>query len=731
MNLAPSDDQRMRREMLSRALERSSPPARIRLLEDAGHDAECWQAFVEMGLPLLRVAEAHGGAGASLMDAVVMAETIGAFLPLIPAVEVVVAARLLGALTGGADGVADGEIVTLALADATRAGARPVVGAPVAGRILFRCGDAVRVVHGPFGANEANTGSLATAHVPLGPDVGAVVASGPQALAAFNAALEEWKLLTAAAMAAAARRSVGLAADYAKEREAFGQPIGSYQGLAHPLAEASVDVDGAALLVWRTVERIAQGHGSAGAMVSMAFWWAAKAARGATVRAMRVFGGYGMTLEYDAQLYFRRVNGWALAAGNPDAELARAAQRLWQGAAADLPDAGELSITFEFPASSQEAAAKIRAVMAEHVTPERARWQYESNDFFDKVLFKKLAERNLLFPDWPVALGGGGYDAFSCAAIRDVFADYDWDGVIVNIADMLGKMLMRFGSERAKAEILPKLAAGETFATLGYSEPSCGSDIFGARTRAVRAKGDEGDEWVIDGQKMFTSHGHMADYVILLTRTGESKHGGITLFAMPTSLPGYRCHEIKTVGGERTNTTFYDGVRLHDDYRLGEVNGGAKVLATLLALEQGAGDHFVGPLRAMLEAALEWAAQPDLDGVVPLDTLAAQLTLATVAARLEVADVLNRRASEAFGHGRPAKHFGPSTKLFASEAWLSCSADLVALAAPESVFQAFTPLGRIERHLRRAVPSTVYAGTSEVQRSIIAEAGLGLPRTRA
>ena len=727
MNLQPSDDQRMLREMLSRALERSSPPARIRALEAEGHDPETWQAFVEMGLPLLRVAEEHGGAGASLMDAVVVAETIGTFLPLIPAVEVVVAARLLGQLTGSADGVEAGEIVTLALADATRPGHRPVTGAPVAKRILFRSGDEVRVASGPFGANEANLGVLATAHVTLGPDVGEVLAKGPQALAAFNAALEEWKLLTAAAVASAARKSITMAADYAKEREAFGQPIGSYQGLAHPLAEASVEVDGAALLVWRTVERIAQGHASAGAMVSMSFWWAATASRGASLRAMRVFGGYGMTLEYDAQLYFRRVNGWALAAGNPDAELARAAQRLWKGAPADLPEAGEVCITFEFPASSQEAAAKIREVMAEHVTPERAQWQYESNDFFDKVLFQKLAQRNLLFPDWPVELGGGGFDAFSCAAIRDVFASYDWDGVILNIADMLGKMLMRFGSERAKAEILPKLAAAEVFATLGYSEPSCGSDIFGAKTRAVR----DGDEWVIDGQKMFTSHGHMADYVILLTRTGESKHGGITLFAMPTSLPGYRCHEIKTVGGERTNTTFYDSVRLHDDYRLGEVNGGAKVLATLLALEQGAGDHFVGPLRAMLEAALEWAAKPDIDGIVPLDTLAAQRTLATVAVRLEVANVLNARAGEAFGHGRPAKHFGPGTKLFASEAWVSCSADLVALAAPQSVFQEFTPLGRIERHYRRSVPSTIYAGTSEVQRSIIAEAGLGLPRTRA
>ncbi|MGI9363158.1 MAG: acyl-CoA dehydrogenase family protein [Parasphingorhabdus sp.] len=727
MNLELTEDQQMLRDMMSRALISPTSSARIRETEIKGHDAEAWQVFVEMGLPLLRVPEANEGAGGSLMDAVIVAETIGTFLPLIPAMEVIVAARLLTALGGDVASVAEGEIISVALSDALHAGSQPVVAAPVAQKILFRSGDQVRVVEGPFGAAEPNTGYVATCHVVLGPKVGEPIASGPAAITAFNAAMEEWKLLTAASVAAAARKAIENAADYAKEREAFGQPIGSYQGLAHPLAEASVEVDGAALLVWRTVEMIGAGNPKAAAMVPMSFWWAATTCRQATIIAMRVFGGYGMTLESDAPMYFRRVNAWALAAGNPEAELITVAQRLWQDATADLPDAGPVAISFEYPPSAQEAAAKVYEVLAEHVTPACSEWQYESDDFFDKELFQKLAARNLLFPDWPKEAGGGGYDSFSVSAIREAFTYYDCDYVIIGIADMLGKMLLRYGSDRGKEEILPKLAAGEAFAALGYSEPSCGSDIFAVKTRAVR----DGDEWIIDGQKMFTSQGHFADYMLLLTRTGESKHGGITLFAMPTSVPGYDCHEIKTVGGERTNTTFYDSVRIHDDYRLGEVNGGTKVLATLLGLEQGAGDHFYGAIRSMLDCALEWARTPSSDGVAPIDTASAQMVLASVAVRLEIADALNRRTTEAFGNGRARKHYGPSTKLFASEAWVSCSSDLVALAAPESLFQGFTPLGRIERNFRRSVPSTVYAGTSEVQRSIIAEAGLGLPRTRA
>jgi alkylation response protein AidB-like acyl-CoA dehydrogenase len=725
MNLELSEDQEMLKDSLSRAFSKFSPPARIREAESLGHDAATWQAFVEMGLPLLRVQEEHGGAGASLMDAVVIAEVFGEFGPVVPALDVIVAARLLARLGGDVTGIAEGKIAVLALRPADGS-AQLIAAAAAADSIMFLSDAEVRVANGPFGAPESNIGSSAARRIVLAPDVGELLASGPDAVAAYDAAIEEWKLLNAAATAAAARKAILLAADYAKERHAFGRPIGGYQGLAHPLAEAHCEVEGATLLVWRTVEALSNGNGEAGAMVRMSAWWAAEACRPAVIKAMRVFGGYGMTMEYDAQIYFRRVTQWSLLAGNPDDDLPVVADRLWSETAPALPEAGATAISFEYPEGALQIAATVRAIFDEHATFERREQQFISDDFFDPELYRKLAANNLLYPDWPVEHGGSACDRFSVSAIKKVFTEFDWGHVVISVSDMLGKMVLHFGSEEAKAEILPKLAAADAYASLGYSEPSCGSDIFAARTKAVR----DGDEWVIDGQKMFTSQGHLAQYALMLTRTGEDKHGGITLFALPLDAEGYRCDEIKTIGNERTNTTFYEGIRVSDAYRLGEVDGGVKVLAAALTMEQGSGDHYVGAIKNMLEGAVEWARGAQRHGRPAIEDPGIRAGLARSAVRLEVVDVLSRRTAWGVGTGKPRKHYGPSAKLFGSESWVKCGSELMALAAPDTLLQGYSPTGRIEQDYRRSVPSTIYAGTSEVQRSIVAEAGLGLPRTR-
>lgn len=726
MNLELTEDQEMLRDALSRAFAKSSPPSRIREAERSGHDPDTWRAFVEMGLPLLRVPEMQGGADAGLMDAVVVAEIFGEFVPVIPALDIIVTARLLAVLGEEVSEIAEGQIVALALLPAD-GGEQLVDAAGVADRILFRSDDEIRTLTGPFAGLEANIGSSAARRVALGGNIGEVIASGPEAIAAYDAAIEEWKLLNAAASAAAARKAILMAADYAKERHAFGRPIGSYQGLAHPLAEAYCEVEGAALLIWRTVEALAAGQSKAGALIRMSAWWAAESCRPAVIKAMRVFGGYGMTMEYDAQIYFRRVTQWSLLAGNPNDDLAVVADRLWSDAVPALPSAGNTAITFEYPQQALEAAETVRRIFREHATPEQREAQFNSDDFFDPELYRKLAAVNLLYPDWPAEHGGSACDRFSVAAIKKVFTEYDWGHVVISVSDMLGKMVLHFGSDQVKEEILPKLAAAEAYASLGYSEPSCGSDIFAARTKAVR----DGDDWIIDGQKMFTSQGHIAQYALMLTRTGEDKHGGVTLFALPLDAPGYRCDEIKTIGDERTNTTFYESVRVSDAYRLGEVNGGVKVLAAALTMEQGSGDHYVGAIKHMLVSAVEWARSKSRAGRPMIEDRDVRAMLARSATRLEVVDVLSRRTAWGFGVGKPRKHYGPSAKLFGSESWVVCGSELMALAAPDTLLQGYTSPGRIEKEYRRAVPSTIYAGTSEVQRSLVAEAGLGLPRTRS
>jgi alkylation response protein AidB-like acyl-CoA dehydrogenase len=156
-----------------------------------------------------------------------------------------------------------------------------------------------------------------------------VLARGAVAREAFECAREEWKLLTAAALVGLAHEALRIGADYARSRVQFGAPIGSYQGLAHPMADCATAVDGAQLLVWEAIWATDQGLADAAALRSMAFAFAAETASRTTALSLHVHGGYGFSVEYDIQLYFRRAKAWALVWDDPRRELLRVADRLW------------------------------------------------------------------------------------------------------------------------------------------------------------------------------------------------------------------------------------------------------------------------------------------------------------------------------------------------------------------------------------------------------------------
>lgn len=735
MNLHLNEDQRLLQEAFSRLFSNESTPARVRAAEATGFDSALWAQCVEMGLPLMRVPEALGGGGLGLMEAVLLAEEAGRHLVSVPVIETVVAAHLLAGAAGQGGTswltqLGDGRaIITLALAPAEPSVAQLVPGAAVSQAVLCLHGD--RLLLAPQatpGPRAANLGAMAWASWTLPSDLSTAVelARGDAARTAYAAAVDEWKLLGAAQMAAAARKALEDAAAYARERTAFDRPIGGYQGLAHPLADSVTDVDGARLLVWRAASLAGRAAACAAAAVSQAWWWAAESCGRATVRAMRTFGGYGMTLEYDAQLYFRRVRSLAYLPGNPVHELSRLADRLWHAPDAPPPaiaDAGETGIDFDYGPAAADYAAQATAFFRKNLKG-REDFAFHSIDGHDPAMHRALAEAGLLYPDWPKAHGGANRSAYETAALYAAFAEARWPTSVIRVTDMVGKMLMAFGTDAARQELLPPLLAGTTTCALGYTEPSCGSDIFAAKTRAVK----EGDEWVIDGQKMFTSQGHLANHVLLLARTNPSapKYAGLTLFIVPVDAPGYTVQEVKTLGNERTNITYYEGLRIPDRYRLGEIDGGVKVMAAALTMEQSAGDFFVAELDTMIDHTERWARA---SGAMAQQDVRRGLAKAHVVR--EVADALSRRCVWAFAEQAVEKHHGPMAKLFASEALVSVSTELMALAAPGSLLQEPTDLGHLELEGRKAIQATIYGGTSEVQRSLIAEAALGMPRTRS
>jgi alkylation response protein AidB-like acyl-CoA dehydrogenase len=726
MNLGLSEEQTLLVDSVSRFLRTESSTARVRAAEPLGFDQSLWMGLVELGIPTMRVPDAGG---MSLLDAALVAEACGRHLASAPVVEAIVGTRLLAEL-GAEDWVSrvgNGEaVVTLALCDAATRPTQTVPGGTVADAILYLEGDLVLLRVGPSGSVTANLGKNPLARVGL--NDGVVVARGPLVRAAFLAAVEEWKLLTAAASAGLARRALEMAAEYASEREAFGRLIGSYQGISHPLADSVTDIEGVRLLVWRAIWAIARSREDAAPSVSMAFWWASQAAGTALIRSLRTFGGYGLSVEYDIQLYFRRGKAMALPLGDPQDELVRAADRLWRGATSPLPPAGEIGIEFGYGAAAERFGAEITAFLAATVTPEVRARARASFDGYDRELQQKLAGAGFLCPDWPVEYGGQGRSAYELSALAVAYEAFDVSRVIIGTTNMGARMAMMFGSDALKAEALPRFANGSASSCLGFTEPGSGSDVFAARTRAV----PDGDDWVVNGQKIFTTGAHVSDYVLLLARTDPEapKHKGLTMFLVPMSLPGIAVFPIHTLQDERTNTTFYEDVRVPDLYRLGPVGGAIGVMGAAMKFEHsGEGYHVSQP--ALIDAAVAWArAALGDDGRPRIDSANVRARIARAAVHNEVADLLCRRAVWAGVEGMESRAFGPMSKLYTSETYLRDSADLLDLAAPDSLFEGHDPAGILEFRHRHAIGPTIYGGTSEIHRSVVAEQALGLPRTR-
>jgi alkylation response protein AidB-like acyl-CoA dehydrogenase len=307
-------------------------------------------------------------------------------------------------------------------------------------------------------------------------------------------------------------------------------------------------------------------------------------------------------------------------------------------------------------------------------------------------------------------------------------AEFPWFGLLNNA--FLGHTLMALGSEQQKAELVPQIAAGDIMISLGYTEPGSGSDVASARTQASR----DGDDWIVNGQKMFTTTAHMSQYVFTLLRTDpeQSKHRGLTMLIVPTDAEGVTIHPVHTLGGERTNAVFFDNVRVSDTLRVGEVNEGWAVVRFALGLEQAMG--YADRQEAFVEALDRWAAEEDASGQRPIDDTRVQERLAQTAINAEVAKLLRHRSTWSEANGLDTSVQGPMTKAFSAKTFLDDSRKWMDLLGPEAVLEhgASEAVAQgIFAETYRATPvTTIYGGTVEILRSMIAQVGLGLPRNR-
>lgn len=378
MNFELTQEQEMMRESFARFLDDTCTSARLREAEKTGFDREAWSGLADLGAFMLRVPEDRDGLGLGTFDACVLMEEVGRKLPFGPIAETVLAARLLAVL-GGEDtadrfgSVVGGETVaSLAFHDIANRPKQFIAGGANAELVIARRGNDIVLCSVPeaMRPGEGNLASDGLAEIDLAACDTVVLASGPDAVDLFAGTLEEWKILVAVALAGLGRQALKMAAEYACERKQFGQEIGKFQAISHPLADRLCDIDCGKLLSWKAIRAIADGDNDAAAQVSASLWWNAKAAVETTSQAVQTYGGYGLTTEYDVYLYALRARSWPLVAGDPEQWLTEAGNRQYGNAKPSLPDVGELPIEFDIGEEARSMMAEIDQFMETNVTPE-------------------------------------------------------------------------------------------------------------------------------------------------------------------------------------------------------------------------------------------------------------------------------------------------------------------------------------------------------------------------
>lgn len=382
----------------------------------------------------------------------------------------------------------------------------------------------------------------------------------------------------------------------------------------------------------------------------------------------------------------------------------------------------------------QRLRTELRAYFADLV-PDNAYARYTdpaAQKRFYRATIRRLGTDGWLGVGWPEEYGGRGMTAMEQFIFFDEAAQA---GVPLPLMALntVGPTIMRYGTDEQKAYFLPRILSGEIDFAIGYSEPDAGTDLAALRTRAVR----DADEYVVNGQKIWTTNGDTADWVWLAVRTDPEAppHKGITMLLVPTSDPGYSCTVIRTLASHDTTASYYENVRVPASRRVGEENQGWRLITNQLNHERVTlAAHGTMAIRALHDVQ-RWARETKLaDGRRVADLPWVRRLLARTHVRLDALKLLNWQMVTAVEEGTLTPQDASAVKVYGSEArrdayaWLM---EIVAAAGSLKEGSAGAVLhGELERGYRSAVIFTFGGGNNEIQREIISWIGLGMPRVR-
>jgi len=391
-------------------------------------------------------------------------------------------------------------------------------------------------------------------------------------------------------------------------------------------------------------------------------------------------------------------------------------------------------LNFEFSHAEQAFQQEIEQWLADNHDPEvmdptRENFTQLADTPERRAFMKKLAAQGWLGMTWPREYGGqemeGVYEYILNEALARVGAPQIGKGV-----GIIGKTLIRHGSDKLKREFLPKILGAEVEFAVGYSEPQAGSDAANMQLKAER----DGDWWVMNGQKIWTTSAHFADWYWFGARTDPdaSKHNGISLFLAPMRSEGMQILSTPTIGKDTTNEVFFDNVRVHNDYMVGEPGKGFQYISEALDLERFTMFTF-SPIEERTRLLCNWVRNTQRDGRALRDDPVVRSTIANTVTETEVARCLGYKfVAASLKGGKPPTCEASEYKLYGttlSQRVANTALDVIGGEAQLKEGTDSAPLrSRFEGTYRCTVVETIGGGASEIQKNIIARRKLGLPR---
>ena len=555
---------------------------------------------------------------------------------------------------------------------------------------------------------------LELAGVAIGAD--AVIASGDGATSALARALDETRLAASAELLGLMSRAFEITVAYLKVREQFGRPIGSFQALQHRAVDllAQVEVSRAVLRQSAAAFDADDDPAARARAASQAKARASDAALKVAKGCIQLHGGIGYTDEHDIGLFLKRA--MVLAA--------------WLGGAAEHRERyGRLA---EYAGSGSEPAeatepcrAEVRRFLAENFPPEwrfpRTRMSLRQTDAWQR----RLAAKGWMAPGWPVEHGGMGLSAYDQVAMQEEFDRHGVSIIPNNGVAMLGPLLIRYGTEAQKREHLPGILSGDVQWAQGYSEPGAGSDLASLRTRAEL----DGDGFVVNGQKIWTSFAHEADMIFLLARTDPDakKQDGISFLLADLRSPGITVRRIRNLTGEAEFCeVFFDDVRVPRENLVGELNRGWSMAKSLLGSERisiGSPRLARYPLQ-LLRGLLQSHGRFD-DPVLRARFDELRLDVDDLAATFVRMAAVLKRGGELGAEVSLLKIWVTETMQRITDLMLEVQAEQGTV--DEAVQLPDGTAAHVAGQYFLSRPATIYGGSSEIQRNVLARAVLELP----